>query len=179
MAALRRHGLRPADLELELTETVLFGRAAERIDAVLRQFSQLGVTLALDDFGTGYASLAHLSRLPIDRLKVDRSFVAGIGGGGSGGVIARTVVSLAHSLEMEVIAEGIETPEQMAFLEAAGCDVGQGHLFAKPLLTADAAAEYLRGQAMRGAGARHKILQSNYDNLSLAAVLNVVPSVDA
>ncbi len=145
---LRRHGLRPADLELELTETILLGRAAERIDAVLRDFSRLGVTLALDDFGTGYASLAHLSRLPIDRLKIDRSFVEGIGSGGPGGVIARTIVSLAHSLDMEAIAEGVETPEQVAFLEAAGCDVAQGFLFSRPLLSTGEAIAYLR--AMNG-----------------------------
>jgi diguanylate cyclase (GGDEF)-like protein/PAS domain S-box-containing protein len=139
---LRRHGLRPADLELELTETILLGRAAERIDAVLREFSRLGVTLALDDFGTGYASLAHLSRLPIDRLKIDRSFVQGIGG--AGGVIARTIVGLAHSLDMEAIAEGVETAEQLAFLEAAGCDAAQGYLFARPLATTAEAIAYLR-----------------------------------
>jgi EAL domain-containing protein (putative c-di-GMP-specific phosphodiesterase class I) len=139
---LRRYGLRPADLELELTETILLGRAAERIDVVLREFSRLGVTLALDDFGTGYASLAHLSRLPIDRLKIDRSFVEDIGG--AGGVIARTVVSLAHSLEMEAIAEGVETAEQVAFLEAAGCDAAQGYLFCRPLATTAEAIAYLR-----------------------------------
>jgi EAL domain-containing protein (putative c-di-GMP-specific phosphodiesterase class I) len=144
LAALRRNGLRPADLELELTETVLLSRAAERLDTVLREFSDLGITLALDDFGTGYASLAHLSRLPIDRLKIDRSFVEGIGTGGPGGVITRTVISLAHSLQMESIAEGVETPEQLAFLEASGCNVAQGYLFAKPLLTTAEAVTYLR-----------------------------------
>jgi diguanylate cyclase (GGDEF)-like protein len=154
---LRRHGLRPVDLELELTETILLGRAAERIDAVLRDFSRLGITLALDDFGTGYASLAHLSRLPIDRLKIDRSFVEGIGGGGPGGVIARTVVSLAHSLDMEAIAEGVETPEQVAFLEAAGCDVAQGFLFSRPLLTTAEAIAYLRAQSGPSAPPRRLI----------------------
>ncbi len=145
LEALRRYGLRPSDLELEITETVLLGRASERIDAILREFSDLGVTLALDDFGTGYASLAHLSRLPIDRLKIDRSFVDGIGKSGSGGVIARAVIGLAHSLQMEVIAEGVETPEQLAFLQAAGCDAAQGYLFARPFLTTPEAIEYLRG----------------------------------
>jgi diguanylate cyclase (GGDEF)-like protein/PAS domain S-box-containing protein len=142
---LDRLGLQPADLELEITETVLLGRAAERIDAVLRDFSHLGITLALDDFGTGYASLAHLSRLPIDRLKIDQSFVAGIGKTGPGAVITRTVITLAQSLEMESIAEGVETQEQVDFLKAAGCDVVQGYFFAKPLLTMPEAANYLRG----------------------------------
>ncbi len=126
LSALSQHGLQPADLELELTETVLLGRAAERIDGVLRDFSALGITIALDDFGTGYASLSHLSRLPIDRLKIDRSFVEGIGAGGPGGVITRTLISLAHNLDLESIAEGIETQEQLVFLEAAGC---QARLF--------------------------------------------------
>jgi diguanylate cyclase (GGDEF)-like protein/PAS domain S-box-containing protein len=146
LAALRRHRLRAADLELELTETVLFGRASERIDAVLREFRADGVTLALDDFGTGYASLAHLSRLPIDRLKIDRSFVEGIASGGAGGVIARTVVSLAQGLGMEAIAEGVETEAQMGFLREVGCDVVQGYLVSMPLLTVGESVAYLRGR---------------------------------
>ncbi len=144
LKALYRYELQPTDLELELTETLLFGRAAERIEAVLGEFSDMGITLALDDFGTGYASLAHLSRLPIDRLKIDQSFVAGIGQGGPGEVIARTVVSLAQSLGMESVAEGVETAEQLAFLQAAGCDVVQGYLISRPLLTPGEALEYLR-----------------------------------
>jgi EAL domain-containing protein (putative c-di-GMP-specific phosphodiesterase class I) len=144
LGALRQHGLGPADLELEPTGTALFGRASEQIDAVLRDVSDLGITLALDDFGTGYASLAHLSRLPIDRLKIDRSFVNGIGRPGPGGVIARTVISLAHSLDMEAIAKGVETEEQMAFLAAAGCDVAQGYLIAQPMLTTADVIAYLK-----------------------------------
>ena len=143
LAALERHGLGPADLELELTGTALFGRASERIDRVLRDLSDLGVTLALDDFGTGYASLAHLWHLPIDRLKIDRSFVDGIGRAGPGGVIARTVISLASSLGMESIAKGVETAEQMVFLEDTGCDVAQGYLISRPLLTTAEAVDYL------------------------------------
>jgi diguanylate cyclase (GGDEF)-like protein/PAS domain S-box-containing protein len=143
LAALGQHGLGPADLELELTGTALFGRAAEQIDGVVRDMSDLGITLALDDFGTGYSSLAHLSRLPIDRLKIDRSFVGGTGRGGAGGVLARAVIGLAHSLEMEAIGKGVETAEQMAFLAAAGCDVVQGYLISWPLLTTAEAVAYL------------------------------------
>jgi diguanylate cyclase (GGDEF)-like protein/PAS domain S-box-containing protein len=160
LEAPRRHGLSPADLELEITETVLLSRAAERIEAVLREFSDLGITLALDDFGTGYASLAHLSRLPIDRLKIDRSFIDGIGMGGPGGVIARTVISLAHSLEMESIAEGVETQEQLAFLEAAGCDAAQGYLFARPLLTTAQAIDYLRAADLSAPGPRREVARA-------------------
>ena len=146
MAALRRHGLGPGDLELEVTETVLIGRAAAQVEAVLRHLRSLGIALALDDFGTGFASLAHLTRLPIDRLKIDRSFVAEIGLGGRGGVIARTVIGLARSLGMESVAEGVETREQLAFLEAEGCDAAQGYLISRPILSLDEAATYLRSQ---------------------------------
>ncbi len=144
LAALRRQGLVPADLELELAGTALFGRASERIHAVLNDLSDLGITLALDDFGTGYASLAHLSRLPINRLKIDRFFIAGIGRAGPGSVITRTVISLAHSLGMDSIAKGVETSEQLAFLSNAGCDVAQGYLISRPLLTTAEAIAYLR-----------------------------------
>ncbi len=143
LGALRRHGLGPADIELELTGAALFGRASERIDAVLRDVSDLGITLALDNFGTGDASLAHLSRLPIDRLKIDRSFIDAIGRAGRGGVIARTVISLARSLGMESIAKGVETAAQMAFLANAGCDIVQGYLVSRPLLTTAEAVAYL------------------------------------
>jgi diguanylate cyclase (GGDEF)-like protein/PAS domain S-box-containing protein len=144
LAALRRHGLGPADLELELTGDSLFGRASERTDAALCELSDLGMTLALDDFGTGYASIAHLSRLPIDRLKIDRSFADGSGRGGADGMLARAVIGLAHSLGMESVAKGVETEEQLAFLAAAGCDVAQGYLISRPLPTTAAAVAYLR-----------------------------------
>jgi EAL domain-containing protein (putative c-di-GMP-specific phosphodiesterase class I) len=144
LAALRSHGLGPMDLELELTGPALFGRASERIDTVLRDLSELGITLALDNFGTGDASLAHLSRLPIDRLKIDRSFVDGIGRAGRGSVITRTVISLARNLGMESIAKGVETVEQTAFLANAGCDVTQGYLVCRPLLTTAEAVAYLQ-----------------------------------
>ncbi len=151
-ALLFRHGLSPADLELEITETVLIGRAAEQIEKTLRALRALGVALALDDFGTGFASLAHLSRLPIDRLKIDRSFVAEIGQGGRGGVIARTVVGLARSLGMESVAEGVETDEQLAFLREEGCDAAQGYLFSRPLLSLEEACAYLRTATEAAAG---------------------------
>lgn len=149
LAALRRHRLQPETMILELTETILFGRAAERIEGVLRELSQSGLTLALDDFGTGYASLAHLARLPIDQLKIDRSFVAEIGKSPASEVITRTVIGLARNLGMESVAEGIETKGQLAFLNLAGCDVGQGYLFARPLLTMPETVAYLQGRLTR------------------------------
>ena len=142
--ALGRHSLAPEDLELEVTETVFFGRASEQVEATLRNLHDFGVSLALDDFGTGFASLTHLTKLPIDRIKIDRSFVNDIGKGGRGQVIVRSVIGLARSLDMEAIAEGVETREQFDFLAAEGCDAVQGYLFSEPLLSLDEAATYLR-----------------------------------
>ncbi len=161
-ALLARHGLAPADLEIEVTEGVVLDRGGDRAEAALGELRALGVALALDDFGTGFASLSHLARLPIDRLKVDRSFVAGIGvrpAGERAEAIARAVIGVARALGLETAAEGVETAGQLAFLEAAGCDVAQGWLIGRPLDGVEAAAAYLRGlggngRALRRAGAR-------------------------
>jgi EAL domain-containing protein (putative c-di-GMP-specific phosphodiesterase class I) len=142
---LARHDLTPADLELEMTETVLHGRAAGRVEQALHALRALGIGLALDDFGSGLASLSHLATLPIDRIKIDRSFIGAIGVGARSGVIARTVIGLARTLGLESVAEGVETQEQFAFLKDAGCDVVQGYLVAPPLLALEAAEAYLRG----------------------------------
>jgi EAL domain-containing protein (putative c-di-GMP-specific phosphodiesterase class I) len=148
LAALRRHRLAPSDLELEVTETVLLGRTADRVDQVLRELRARGITLALDDFGTGFASLSHIARLSVDRIKIDRSFISEIGTGGRSGLIARTVIALARDLEIESVAEGVENETQLEFLAAERCDAVQGYLISRPLLTLEEAAEYLR--AMKG-----------------------------
>jgi EAL domain-containing protein (putative c-di-GMP-specific phosphodiesterase class I) len=93
----------------------------------------VGVTLSMDDFGTGYSSLSYLSRLPMDVLKIDQSFVRRLGENIQDEQIVRSVVQLAHSLNLQTVAEGVETPAQLAFLKALGCDQGQGYLFARPL----------------------------------------------
>lgn len=144
MAALARHGLARGDIEVEVTETVLLDRSAVQIGRTLSRLHELGITIALDDFGTGYASLAHLKRFRVDRLKIDRSFVSDIGMDAHRSVIPRTIVSLAHSLGMDVVAEGIETACQRDFLASCGCDIGQGYLLARPMLP-DEAETYLRG----------------------------------
>jgi EAL domain-containing protein (putative c-di-GMP-specific phosphodiesterase class I) len=138
---LEEFNIEPWRLHLEITETAAVHDAegAARTMVALRE---LGVRLDLDDFGTGYSSLASLHQLPIDVIKVDRSFVGGLETvRGSAGLI-EAVVSLARTLDLTVIAEGIETPRQLELLQAIGCDLGQGYLFTKPL-SAAAFAEFL------------------------------------
>ncbi|MGE3273341.1 MAG: putative bifunctional diguanylate cyclase/phosphodiesterase, partial [Chloroflexota bacterium] len=134
--ALHDSGL-PADcLKLELTESTVMADV-ETTAVTLRDLRALGLALAIDDFGTGYSSLSYLKRLPLDTLKVDRSFVDGLGTDPQDTAIVRTVIALARSLHLEVTAEGVETQEQAAHLRELGCDRGQGYLFAQPL-TAEA-----------------------------------------
>gem|GEM_PF-1272566 len=122
----------PADcLEIEITESVLM-KEREHVSAVLDSFKTHGIGVSIDDFGTGYSSLSYLRRFPLDTLKVDRSFVRHISESNQDADIARSVVTLARSLNLGVIAEGVETKEQLAFLRAAGCDIMQGFLFSKP-----------------------------------------------
>jgi EAL domain-containing protein (putative c-di-GMP-specific phosphodiesterase class I) len=106
---------------------------AESSVTTLRKLKDLGSRLAVDDFGTGYSSLAYLKRFPLDMLKVDRSFVDGLGKEPGNTAIVRAVIGLAHALDLEVVAEGIETAEQLSRLQALGCELGQGFYFAKPL----------------------------------------------
>jgi diguanylate cyclase (GGDEF)-like protein len=130
--ALVESGLPPELLILEITESALLGEGP-RANEVLSQLRALGVRLCIDDFGTGYSSLRYLHQFPIDSLKIDRSFVSGRDGGIANEPIVQMVVSLAHALGMDVIAEGIESPMQREKLLATGCTIGQGFYFARPL----------------------------------------------
>ncbi|WP_412480556.1 putative bifunctional diguanylate cyclase/phosphodiesterase [Azonexus sp. IMCC34839] len=138
-SALDEAGLPAANLELEITESMLMGDVQQAL-AVLYELKAMGVSIAIDDFGTGYSSLAYLKRFPIDILKVDRSFVQECDGGNEAVAITRAIISLAHSLNLRVVAEGVETHSQMAVLNALGCEEYQGYLVAKPLPASDAAA---------------------------------------
>jgi len=119
-------------LKLEITESILMQNSAAAI-ALLEQFKQRQIQLSMDDFGTGYSSFSYLQRLPIDTLKLDRSFVDNIEGNGKDFDIAKAIINLAHSLGLDVIAEGIETPQQRDILRSLSCEYGQGYLFSRPL----------------------------------------------
>ena len=130
--ALETSGLEADRLHLEITESELMDDVAGS-SATLEQLRGLGVHLAVDDFGTGYSSLSYLKRFPVDRLKVDRSFVDGLGTDPEDTAIVTAIVRLAHSLGLEATAEGVETEAQRAALAAVGCDRAQGYLLARPL----------------------------------------------
>ncbi|MBI2295801.1 MAG: EAL domain-containing protein, partial [Betaproteobacteria bacterium] len=131
-AILDETGLAPQRLELEITESMVMQDPAEA-EKVLGQLHEMGIALAIDDFGTGYSSLSYLKRFPIDFLKIDRSFVRDIPGSPDDVAIARAIVALAKSLDLRVIAEGVETEQQLAFLKAEGCEEAQGYLLRKPI----------------------------------------------
>jgi EAL domain-containing protein (putative c-di-GMP-specific phosphodiesterase class I) len=142
-AALQRSGLEPSQLEIEITESLMMADV-EQVAAVLDELKLLGVHLSVDDFGTGYSSLYYLKRFPIDKLKIDRSFVRDIGSDADSEAIVGAIVSLAHSLGMRVVAEGVEQHQQLAYLAGCGCDAMQGYLFSAPL-EAEAMERMLRG----------------------------------
>jgi diguanylate cyclase (GGDEF)-like protein/PAS domain S-box-containing protein len=130
--ALARADLEAHTRALDMTETVLI-RVSEDNTQALDALKEMGVRLGLDDFGTGYSSLSYLKRLPVDRVKVDKSFVKGLGENATDTALVRMIIDLCHTLGVEIVAEGIETSEQAVFLRDMGCDLGQGYYFARPL----------------------------------------------
>jgi EAL domain-containing protein (putative c-di-GMP-specific phosphodiesterase class I) len=135
--ALAETGIDAARLCLEITESAVMESGAATT-AQLRALKSLGVRLAIDDFGTGFSSLAHLRRFPVDVIKIDGTFVAGLGSEPQDASIAAAVISLAHALGLTTVAEAVETDEQLGVLRQLGCDLGQGHLFARPQPPEDA-----------------------------------------
>gem|GEM_PF-2212186 len=150
-SALEKASIAPASLKLEVTEGLIM-RNTEKSIETLRRLKDFGVTIAIDDFGTGYSSLSYLRRLPLDVLKIDRSFVQGIGQNAEDDAIVQAILSLAQSLGLSVTAEGIETPEQANLLREWSCDSGQGYLFSRPLAPDEFSTLFRRWSASSGHG---------------------------
>jgi len=131
-SALMKSGLTPEFLELEITESMIMQNVEHAIE-ILHRFRDMGTNISIDDFGTGYSSLGYLKSFPIDTLKVDRSFVQDVPGDADDAAITKAVIALAHSLNLKVVAEGVETEEQLEFLREQGCDLIQGYIYSKAL----------------------------------------------
>jgi diguanylate cyclase (GGDEF)-like protein len=137
--ALERSGLAPACLELELTESVLL-HDSDGVNQSLQALKSMGVALSIDDFGTGYSNLSYLKSLAVDKLKIDRSFVRGVGDDPGNSAIVKAIVQLCHALQLSVVAEGVEHDRQLAVLAGYGCDEAQGYYFSRPLAAGQFAA---------------------------------------
>jgi EAL domain-containing protein (putative c-di-GMP-specific phosphodiesterase class I) len=129
---LDRHGVPPALLELEITESMVMVDP-DRALQVLRRLHEAGIRISVDDFGTGHSSMAYLKELPVDELKIDRSFVLEMTRDGGDAVLVQSAIALGHNLGLSVVAEGVETPEVLAALDALGCDVAQGFHLGRPM----------------------------------------------
>jgi diguanylate cyclase (GGDEF)-like protein len=129
---LKKTGIAPRSLKFEITESAIMENGETAI-LMLQELKDLGVKLSIDDFGTGYSSLSYLHRFPVDTLKIDRSFVMNVGPHGENSAIVKTIVTLAKSLNMDIVAEGVESLDQLKLLRELGCEYGQGYLFARPM----------------------------------------------
>jgi diguanylate cyclase (GGDEF)-like protein len=147
---LRKHGFNTDRLKLELTESVVLNNIGDTVTK-MHELRQGGVRFSMDDFGTGYSSLSYLTQLPLDQIKIDQSFVRNIGQKHNDSVMVQTIIGMAHNLGMEVIAEGVETEEQRAFLEKHGCAFCQGYLFGRPVPAEEFEAELKASQLMKSA----------------------------
>ncbi|KZN98405.1 EAL domain-containing protein [Bacillus badius] len=145
---LEETGLEPSALELELTESTIMDKPKEAAVILLR-LQQLGVSISIDDFGTGFSSFSYLKQFPMNVLKIDRSFIQNIAEEGADQAIAKAMISLAHNLGLMIVAEGVETEEQLGILEEAGCDAAQGYFISRPL-TAGAFLDYLQSRHSNG-----------------------------
>lgn len=143
---LHETGLAPKYLELEITESLLLSNA-DVMFSVFRELKAMGLRLAIDDFGTGYSSFSYLKKFPVSKLKIDRSFVRDVAVNTDDAAITNAIISMAKSLNLKVIAEGVESEPQLSFLRAHQCDEIQGYYFSKPLSVGDVA-EKFRGNAL-------------------------------
>jgi len=151
--ALSACGLPPGALELEITENAAFNFGEP--SPPLQKLHDMGVKLAFDDFGTGYASLNYLAHFPVSRIKVDRCFVAKIADGTNDATVVRSLIATAHNLGLKVIAEGVETEAQAAFLLQEGCEEAQGFLYSKPLPESEFE-QYVRAASAPGRSEVHR-----------------------
>jgi EAL domain-containing protein (putative c-di-GMP-specific phosphodiesterase class I) len=143
-AALKKYGLAAHRLELEITESLLLEKSSETLE-VLKRLKELGVSIALDDFGTGYSGLGYLNSFPIDKIKIDRSFIKDLGTKPRSKELVRAAINIGHSLGLMTLAEGIETQEQLDMLRALGCQQGQGFLFSPAIPSGQIGARLLHG----------------------------------
>jgi EAL domain-containing protein (putative c-di-GMP-specific phosphodiesterase class I) len=157
-SALHDTGLPPRLLQIELTENMAM-QGAEQHVSMLTQIKALGVQLAIDDFGTGYSNLSYLKRFPVDQLKVDRSFVAGLPDDEDDTAIVRAIITLGHQLGLRVVAEGVETESQQEFLRENNCDELQGYLLGRPV-PADEFTRFMDSRELSGATQQLRILSS-------------------
>lgn len=156
LESLRSAQLHPSMLEIEVTETVFLDDGLDRVEAALTELHRNGVSIALDDFGTGYASLTHLSKFPVSWLKIDRSFVNGLGVDPDATAIVKAVMGLSHSMGIGVVAEGIETMAQWKQLKRKGCDLAQGYLISKPICAEQVPAVLAKWSGVCGIGSTAK-----------------------
>jgi diguanylate cyclase len=160
ISAVNAAGLDPRSLEIELTESALM-IDPERSAAALKLLRSMGITVAIDDFGTGYSSLSYLRRLPIDKLKIDRSFIRDLPTSGTDESIVRAIVSLAHSVGLQVVAEGVETVEQLERIRALGCDQWQGYYCCPPQPAAQLAERLIEDAAISSTGLRAALTRAS------------------
>ncbi|NNL67431.1 MAG: EAL domain-containing protein, partial [Myxococcales bacterium] len=147
-AVLRETPVSPRQLDIEITESAMMLNK-DVTENVLRMLKGFGITVAIDDFGTGYSSLSYLKGFPVDSIKIDRAFVRDITEDPDDAALTAAIISMAKALNLRIVAEGVETEEQLAFLRERGCDEAQGYLFSKPL-PAEAATEFLRARSGNG-----------------------------
>ena len=147
---LDKHGVDPSMLQLEITETIVAADPV-RVIEIMNKLGELGISLSLDDFGTGSSSLAYLRELPVQELKIDKSFILGMDEDLEAAMIVRTIVELAHNLGLKAVGEGIETDEAYRLLAESGCDYGQGFLMSRPVPAADLSALVTEPREVPGA----------------------------
>jgi EAL domain-containing protein (putative c-di-GMP-specific phosphodiesterase class I) len=140
-----QHGIKPHQIELEITESLLM-RNVDGTTAALKRLGAAGLTLSIDDFGTGYSSLGYLRQFPVDALKIDRSFVKDLPASTDAAAICAAIIAMARELKLKVIAEGVESAEQLEFLRTHRCEQAQGYLISRPICVADLE-KLLRGSA--------------------------------